>query len=139
MTHPLRVAENCTPHPLHKAQNLMMHHLSALAYPAPHPPPPYFFTSPLMRRSQRNKTSFEVLSLLVPRGSSEEIRPLGGFFTVSLLQVDPHPDKIHFFLRCQESEYFTVYREFRATIMKIKVAEINAPINRWRENQRLQK
>ena len=27
MTHPLRVAENCTTHPLHKAQNLMTHSL----------------------------------------------------------------------------------------------------------------
>ena len=39
MTHPLRVAENCTTHPLHKAQNLMTHPLSAPA----HPPPPYTF------------------------------------------------------------------------------------------------
>ena len=43
MTHPLRVAENCTTHPLHKAQNLMTHPLSAPA----HPPPLYFLTSPL--------------------------------------------------------------------------------------------
>ena len=35
MTHPLRVAENCTTHPLHKAQNLMTHPLSA---PVHHPP-----------------------------------------------------------------------------------------------------
>ena len=33
----------------------------------------------------------------------------------------------------------TVYWEFRAKIMEIKVAEINAPITRWRGNQRLQK
>ena len=33
MTHPLRVAENCTTHPLHKAQNLMTHPLSAPAHP----------------------------------------------------------------------------------------------------------
>ena len=38
MTHPLRVAENCTTHPLHKAQNLMTHPLSAPAHP-----PPYTF------------------------------------------------------------------------------------------------
>ena len=44
MTHPLRVAENCTTHPLHKAQNLMTHPLSA---PAHLPPPLYFLTSPL--------------------------------------------------------------------------------------------
>ena len=35
MTHPLRVAENCTTHPLHKAQNLMTHPLSAPAHPPP--------------------------------------------------------------------------------------------------------
>ena len=33
MTHPLRVAENCTTHPLHKAQNLMTHPLSVPAHP----------------------------------------------------------------------------------------------------------
>ena len=33
VTHPLRVAENCTTHPLHKAQNLMTHPLSAPAHP----------------------------------------------------------------------------------------------------------
>ena len=43
MTHPLRVAENCTTHPLHKAQNLMTHPLSAPAHP-----PLYFLTSPLV-------------------------------------------------------------------------------------------
>ena len=32
MTHPLRVAENCTTQPLHKAQNLMTHPLSAPAH-----------------------------------------------------------------------------------------------------------
>ena len=42
MTHPLRVAENCTTHPLRKAQNLMTHPLSA-----PANPPLYFLTSPL--------------------------------------------------------------------------------------------
>ena len=42
MTHPLRVAANCTTHPLHKAQNLMTHPLSAPAHPRL-----YFLTSPL--------------------------------------------------------------------------------------------
>ena len=37
MTHPLRVAENCTTHPLHKAQSLMTHPLSAPAHPPPFP------------------------------------------------------------------------------------------------------
>ena len=46
MTHPLRVAENCTTHPLHKAQNLMTHPLSAPAYRPPPPLPLYFLTSP---------------------------------------------------------------------------------------------
>ena len=41
MTHPLRVAENCTTHPLHKAQNLMTHPLSNLAHSLL-----YFLTSP---------------------------------------------------------------------------------------------
>ena len=45
MTHPLRVAENCTTHPLHKAQNLMTHLLFAPGHPPP--PPLYFLTSPL--------------------------------------------------------------------------------------------
>ena len=46
MTHPLRVAENCTTHPLHKAQNLMTHPLSAPAHP-PYTfwPVPYLFLS----------------------------------------------------------------------------------------------
>ena len=42
MTHPLRVAENCSTHPLHKAQNFMAHPLSAPAHPHL-----YFLTSPL--------------------------------------------------------------------------------------------
>ena len=42
MTHPLRVAKNCTTHPLPRVQKLMAHPLSAPA----HPPPPYFLTSP---------------------------------------------------------------------------------------------
>ena len=43
MTHPLRVAENCTTHALHKAQNLMTHPFSAPA----HPPPPILFDQSL--------------------------------------------------------------------------------------------
>ena len=43
MTHPLWVAKNCTTHPLPRVQKLMTQPLSA---PAPHPPPPYFLTSP---------------------------------------------------------------------------------------------
>ena len=43
MTHPLRVAENCTTHPSHKAQNLMTQPLSAPA----HPPPPILFDQSL--------------------------------------------------------------------------------------------
>ena len=39
------VAENCTTHPLHKAQNLMTHPLSALAHPRL-----YFLTSPSMQK-----------------------------------------------------------------------------------------
>ena len=39
MTHPLRVAKNCTTHPLPRVQKLMTHPLSAPA----HPPPPYTF------------------------------------------------------------------------------------------------
>ena len=39
MTHPLRVAKNCTPHPLPRVQKLMTHPLSAPA----HPPPPDTF------------------------------------------------------------------------------------------------
>ena len=42
MTHPLRLAENCTTHPFDKAQNLMTHPLSAPAHPRL-----YFLTSPL--------------------------------------------------------------------------------------------
>ena len=50
------------------------------------------------------ETLFVVLSLKVRRVSSEEIWPLGGFFTVSLLLVDIHPANniILLFLRCQE-------------------------------------
>ena len=39
MTHPLRVAKNCT-HPLPRVQKLMTHPLSAPAHPRPPPPPP---------------------------------------------------------------------------------------------------
>ena len=42
MTHPLRVAENCTNHP----QNLMTHPLSAPA----HPPPPILFDQSLIHK-----------------------------------------------------------------------------------------
>ena len=40
MTHLLRVAENCTTHPMHKAQTLMTHPLSAPVHPRL-----YFLTS----------------------------------------------------------------------------------------------
>ena len=50
MTHPLRVAENCTTHPLHKAQNLMTHPLSAPAHPHL-----YFLTSPLLQIMSKRK------------------------------------------------------------------------------------
>ena len=64
MTHPLRVAENCTTHPLHKAQNLMTHPLSAPA----HPPPPYFLTSPLVRvKVMKSHSSQERNTLFVDR------------------------------------------------------------------------
>ena len=58
MTHPLRVAENCTTHPLHKAQNLMTHPLSAPAHP-----PLYFLTSPLKVSFNCAITSFPGCSL----------------------------------------------------------------------------
>ena len=41
MTHPLRVAENCTTYPLRKAQNLKTHPRSAPAHLIPTSPPPY--------------------------------------------------------------------------------------------------
>ena len=48
MTHPLRVAENCTTHPMHKAQTLMTHPISDSPFRSTTPPPClYFLTSPL--------------------------------------------------------------------------------------------
>ena len=52
MTHPLRVAENCTTHPLHKAQNLMTHPLSAPAHP-----PPILFDQSLITVKLEKKTA----------------------------------------------------------------------------------
>ena len=52
MTHPLKVAVSCTNHPLHKAQNLMTHPLSAT-------PPPHTFlpvlTFPFIRSAFRGR------------------------------------------------------------------------------------
>lgn len=60
-------------------------------------------------------------------GSTKEIWPLRGFFTVSLLLVDLHLDKILLFLR-YTSRMSKVYQEFRTEIMETKVVEINAPL-----------
>ena len=60
----------------------------------------------LLREQERiseMKTLFVVLSLHVRRGSREEIWPLRGFFTVSLLHADLHLDKVLLFLKCEES------------------------------------
>lgn len=59
--------------------------------------------------------------LNVRRGSREEIRPLQGFFTVSLLLADFHL-LINLFIRFQECQMCIQIRE-------IKVVEINAPLN----------
>ena len=69
------------------------------------------------------ETLFMTLLLNVQRGSSEEIWPLQGFFTVSLLLTSGSPpsDKLLLFLRCQECQMCIQLRE-------IKVAEINAPL-----------
>lgn len=96
-----------------------------------------------MQQSQRNKTCwdkrnkdkriiqngnfFVVLSLSIWGGSTKEIWPLQGFFTVSLLLVDLHLDKILLFLR-NRSRMSKVDQEFQTEIMEIKVAEINAPL-----------
>ena len=64
MTHPLRVAENCTTHPLHKAQNLMTHSLSAPAHP-----PLYFLTSPLSRGITFASTALTLLNILLDHAS----------------------------------------------------------------------
>ena len=50
------------------------------------------------------ETLFVVLSLNVRRVSSEEIWPLGGIFTESLILADFYPANniILLFLRCQE-------------------------------------
>ena len=69
------------------------------------------------------KPLFMVLSLNVPRGSTEQIWPLGGFFTVSLLLVDFHLDKILLSLTCQECQ--KCVENLEPLIMEIKVAEIN--------------
>ena len=77
-------------------------------------------------RKSQMETLFVVLSLNVRSGSSEEIWPLRGFFTVSLSHADLHPDKILLFLK---------YKNVRS-VSKIwgpndrkKVAEINALLN----------
>ena len=60
----------------------------------------------LLRQQERiseMKTLFVVLSLHVRRRSREEIWPLRGFFTVSLLHADLHLDKVLLFLKCEES------------------------------------
>ena len=51
MTHPLRVAENCTTQPLHTAQNLMTHPLSA-------PATPPFLNSPLSHSNASVNSSY---------------------------------------------------------------------------------
>ena len=77
MTHPLRVAENCTTHPLHKAQNLMTHPLSAPAHP---PPRPILFDQSLIcagspsLRKQPFLLALRFVAEVVLRGMSEEKR-----------------------------------------------------------------
>ena len=52
------------------------------------------------------ETLFVVLSLIIRRVTSEEIWPLQGFVTVSLLLVDLHPKKILLFLKCQDCQEY---------------------------------
>ena len=80
-----------------------------------------------MNVSSEMKPLFMVLYLNVRRGSSEEIWPLRGFFTVSLLLVDFHVDKILLFLTCQECQ--KCIENLESLIMKVRVAEINVNQN----------
>ena len=73
------------------------------------------------------KPLFMVLYLNLRRRSSEEIWPFRGLFTVSLLLVDFHVDKILLFLTCQERQ--KCIENFEPLIMKIRVAEINVNQN----------
>ena len=73
------------------------------------------------------KPLFTVLSLNVRRGSTEEIWPLGGFFTVSLLLVDFDLDKILLFLTCEECHQYI--ENLQPLIMEIKVAETDVNQN----------
>ena len=73
------------------------------------------------------KPLFMVLSLNVRRGSAEEIWPPGGFFTVSLLLVDFHLDKILLFLRCEECHQ--CIENLQPLIIEIKVAETDVNQN----------
>ena len=60
MTHPLRVAKNCTTHPLRKAQNLMTHPVSAPAHPHL-----YFLPSPLERHLRATVKNFNEVELRI--------------------------------------------------------------------------
>ena len=60
-----------------------------------------------LRQQSLMKTLFLLLSPKLTKGAtavSVEIWPLRGFFTVSLILVDLHPDKIHPFCWCQECQ-----------------------------------
>ena len=78
------------------------------------------------------KPLFMVLSLNVRRGSTEEIWPekkskSGGLFTVSLLLVDFHLDKIILFLTCEECHQ--CIENLQPLIMEIKAAETDVNQN----------
>ena len=78
------------------------------------------------------ETRFVVLSLIIGRVSSEEIWPFQGFVTVSLLLVDLHPEKILFFLKCQDCQECinnlgSKWRKLR--LQKLTFEKINA--NFW--------
>ena len=86
MTHPLRVAENCTTHPLHKAQNLMTHPLSAPAHP---PPPPILFDQSLIW-GQFNETFTSVIYKCSHCFRvSKQIATLENYTCKNFVQLDP--------------------------------------------------
>ena len=57
MTHSLRVAENCTTHPLHKTQNLMTHH--------PPPSPALYFLKRLLAAIDNVWMAIDILKAIV--------------------------------------------------------------------------
>ena len=112
MTHPLRVAENCTTHPLHKAQNLMTHPLSRECFNLIAKAP--YWNSRREKEIRRVKGSGE--------GAGREKRKRGIFFL-------PSSFPLSFFRPCTYPKGYYFYSPQSSSVIKSKM--VATTIQTW--------